>query len=195
MKKTMRVLVAITSGAGLAFGGITATASASPSLSYECPDLAEGLAGPCVASLQQALNANGANLVVDGIDGPLTAQATRDFQSSHGLIVDGIAGPQTKAALTLSASVPTPRLTTAAAPPAPTLPAPKKNLYDRFTNGVCGIVGAGAGAASWVVVGGTDAVETKDPATAAAAAAAGAATGAAATKWACNKLVEIPSAG
>ncbi|WP_317453483.1 peptidoglycan-binding domain-containing protein [Streptomyces sp. CBMA152] len=191
----MRVLVAVTTAAGLAFAGATATASASPSLGYECPDLAKGLAGPCVAALQQALNANGADLAVDGIDGPLTDRATRDFQASHGLVVDGIAGPVTKAVLTLSASVPTPRLTTPAAPPAPTLPVPPgKSLYERITGGICGILGDAAGAAGWVVVDGVDTAKTMDPATAAAAAAAGRAAGAGATKWACNQLVEIPPA-
>lgn len=146
-----------------------------------------------MAALQQALNANGADLAVDGIDGPLTDQATRDFQASHGLVVDGIAGPVTKAVLTLSASVPTPRLTTPAAPPALPVP-PGKSLYEWITGGICGILGDAAGAAGWVVVGAGEAATIKDPAAAAAAAAAGRAAGAGATKWACNKLVEIPPA-
>jgi outer membrane protein OmpA-like peptidoglycan-associated protein len=50
--------------------------------------------------LQAALNrAINAGLAVDGLDGPLTRAAVRQFQASRGLAVDGIAGPQTRAAL------------------------------------------------------------------------------------------------
>ena len=39
------------------------------------------------------------NLVVDGIVGPITTQATKDFQSIKGITVDGIIGPQTATTL------------------------------------------------------------------------------------------------
>ena len=48
---------------------------------------------------QNRLNAYGSGLVVDGIRGPKTIAAIRDFQSKHGLVVDGIAGPLTDAVL------------------------------------------------------------------------------------------------
>lgn len=51
--------------------------------------------------LQASLNKIGANpsLEVDGIVGPGTRIAVREFQASHGLTVDGLAGPLTIAAI------------------------------------------------------------------------------------------------
>ncbi len=57
---------------------------------------------PSTEDLQRALNRNGASLVVDGLTGPVTREAIRDFQRRHGLAVDGLAGPKTLAALGLS---------------------------------------------------------------------------------------------
>src|SRR6185437_13163691 len=47
--------------------------------------------GPCVAALQQLLNADPphAGIYHDGIFGPQTLAATRQFQSSHGLPASG----------------------------------------------------------------------------------------------------------
>ena len=48
-----------------------------------------------VRPLQQLLQARGYNNVaVDGIFGPVTEGAVKDFQQSKGLAADGIAGPQ-----------------------------------------------------------------------------------------------------
>jgi peptidoglycan hydrolase-like protein with peptidoglycan-binding domain len=56
--------------------------------------------GPDVAEWQQKLNGvRDDDLSVDGIYGPLTAQATREFQRGAGIDVDGVVGPQTRAAL------------------------------------------------------------------------------------------------
>jgi lysozyme family protein len=53
-----------------------------------------------VAGLQTALRARGLYQgTIDGIAGPLTAQAVRAFQRQRGLRVDGVAGPQTRRAL------------------------------------------------------------------------------------------------
>ena len=62
--------------------------------------LREGSTGPAVADWQQQLNAaSGAGLVVDGVFGPRTDQATRAFQAGRHIVVDGIVGPQTRAAM------------------------------------------------------------------------------------------------
>ena len=53
-----------------------------------------------IRSLQYLLQQHGRGEVeVDGIFGPITAAAVRDFQQSAGLIVDGIVGNQTWPAL------------------------------------------------------------------------------------------------
>lgn len=44
-------------------------------------------AGACVSSTQELLNGKSASLAVDGDFGPLTTQATKNFQSSRGLSV------------------------------------------------------------------------------------------------------------
>lgn len=54
----------------------------------------KGSRGDDVATLQRKLN-----LIADGIFGPITDEAVRDFQRNHNLIVDGIVGPKTWAAL------------------------------------------------------------------------------------------------
>lgn len=64
--------------------------------------LFRGSEGPPVAELQRRLNETGANLIVDGIFGPLTEAAVKAFQRrTPGLRVDGIVGPATAAALEL----------------------------------------------------------------------------------------------
>ena len=63
------------------------------------PILKAGNTGKSVVELQTRLNNTGANLGVDGIFGPKTAKAVRDFQARNGLNVDGIVGPNTWEAL------------------------------------------------------------------------------------------------
>ncbi len=62
------------------------------------------LAQPTTADIQRALNRHGASLVADGITGPATRNAIREFQREHGLMTDGVAGPATFAALGLVAT-------------------------------------------------------------------------------------------
>src|SRR5256886_15615686 len=66
--------------------------------------------GPCVAALQQLLNADPphAGIYHDGIFGPQTLAATRQFQSSHGLPGHGQAGAATARLLTQLAPAPRP---------------------------------------------------------------------------------------
>ena len=57
-----------------------------------CPAvIAYGQEGPCVAALQRLLNADPpqAGIYHDGIFGPQTLAATRQFQSRHGLPANG----------------------------------------------------------------------------------------------------------
>lgn len=55
--------------------------------------------GDGVRALQELLVRAGHPVTVDGIFGPGTERATRDFQASRGLEADGLAGPHTLAAL------------------------------------------------------------------------------------------------
>jgi len=53
-----------------------------------------------IKSVQYLLLQHGhTNVAVDGIFGPITAAAVRDFQIAHGLLVDGVVGNQTWPAL------------------------------------------------------------------------------------------------
>lgn len=65
------------------------------------PSLSIGDRGQQVKKLQEALNALGETLVVDGIFGPGTHAAVVNFQARNGLTADGVVGPKTKAALGL----------------------------------------------------------------------------------------------
>jgi cell wall-associated NlpC family hydrolase len=61
--------------------------------------LTRGARGDGVAAAQRALG-----IGADGVFGPQTRRAVRQFQRAHGLLVDGRIGPQTRAALGLAAS-------------------------------------------------------------------------------------------
>jgi N-acetyl-anhydromuramyl-L-alanine amidase AmpD len=66
-----------------------------------------GDAGPVVARLQRLLHAHGAaGLAADGVFGPRTEAAVREFQRRHGLEPDGIVGPRTWGALLDSGPLP-----------------------------------------------------------------------------------------
>ncbi len=60
------------------------------------PELRQGCCGQAVELLQSALGATGTcHIKVDGIFGPLTEGAVRDFQRRQGLVVDGVVGCST----------------------------------------------------------------------------------------------------
>jgi peptidoglycan hydrolase-like protein with peptidoglycan-binding domain/GH24 family phage-related lysozyme (muramidase) len=57
------------------------------------------LVGDDVRAVQRALLRSGYPVAVDGIFGPGTERAVRQFQASRGLVADGVVGPQTRAKL------------------------------------------------------------------------------------------------
>jgi hypothetical protein len=63
--------------------------------------------------VQQSLNqVQGSGLAVDGIKGPKTKAAVKQFQQRRGLTVDGIVGPITEAALVSAGAPPPPKVST-----------------------------------------------------------------------------------
>jgi putative peptidoglycan binding protein len=63
------------------------------------PTLRQGSRSPAVLELQQLLVAQGAAIEPDGVFGPKTARAVKDFQRGAGLAPDGIVGAKTWSAL------------------------------------------------------------------------------------------------
>jgi peptidoglycan hydrolase-like protein with peptidoglycan-binding domain len=92
---------ALTTGVVPTVGGLTTpttpTAPTAPARAeYVYPGEATwGSGSDVVKKLQTALNKGGAGLTVDGVFGPLTAAALKNFQSSNGLVADADAGPLT----------------------------------------------------------------------------------------------------
>jgi peptidoglycan hydrolase-like protein with peptidoglycan-binding domain len=72
------------------------------------PTISQGATGVVVRRLQRALRRTpNLGLVVDGIFGPATEAAVKEFQQGAGLVVDGILGPLTWAALPDGGPMPT----------------------------------------------------------------------------------------
>ncbi len=79
---------------GLAVDGIAGPDTFTHMGLYELVLLRRGSRGAAVKRLQEGLE-----IGADGIFGPGTEKAVRDFQAKHGLTVDGLAGPETLAKL------------------------------------------------------------------------------------------------
>jgi peptidoglycan hydrolase-like protein with peptidoglycan-binding domain len=64
------------------------------------PTIAPGATGDAVRRLQRALRRTpNPRITVDGVFGPTTETAVKEFQQGAGLVVDGVVGPLTWAAL------------------------------------------------------------------------------------------------
>jgi peptidoglycan hydrolase-like protein with peptidoglycan-binding domain len=95
---SLGALAALTVGptASIASGAETSGTSSEPATTTEhVIVLTEGAEGRQVQLLQQALG----GVKVDGIFGPETEEAVKNFQARSGLTVDGIVGPLTSSAL------------------------------------------------------------------------------------------------
>nr|WP_296073266.1 peptidoglycan-binding protein [uncultured Actinoplanes sp.] len=66
------------------------------------PEIRQGTKEHPVMTLQHLLRARGHAVAVDGVFGPLTDKAVRDFQKERKLSVDGIVGPKTWGALIIT---------------------------------------------------------------------------------------------
>jgi peptidoglycan hydrolase-like protein with peptidoglycan-binding domain len=72
------------------------------------PTIAQGATGSVVRRLQRALRRTpDLGIVVDGVFGPKTEAAVKEFQGGAGLVVDGKVGPLTWAALPDGGPMPT----------------------------------------------------------------------------------------
>jgi Transglycosylase-like domain/Putative peptidoglycan binding domain len=84
---------------GLAVLGLSLALAGGAMAESTAPSASKAIApGVDVAAVQRALG-----IPADGIVGPQTRRAIRQFQRANGLTVDGVVGPQTLAALGLSA--------------------------------------------------------------------------------------------
>ncbi len=123
--KTKAAVVAFQRSRGLVADGIAgpktlAALNAAPPSGGGQPVLKNGSRGPAVADLQHKLAAHGFNPgSADGVFGPRTQAAVKDFQRAHGLAADGIVGPKTWAALN---GTPQPRPPTPGGPTGPVTP-------------------------------------------------------------------------
>ncbi|MCI0552045.1 MAG: peptidoglycan-binding protein [Anaerolineae bacterium] len=92
--QTRTAVIAFQNQSGLAADGIVGPLTWSALI--QGAQVKQGSTGQAVRAAQTLLrNKFGYGIDVDGDFGPQTDNATRDFQTDHGLLVDGIVGPQT----------------------------------------------------------------------------------------------------
>ncbi len=77
----------------------TATTTGSREVTSPSDSVRLGDTGPGVEQIQTALKAAGYDIESDGVFGPVTDRAVRDFQQKNDLAVDGVVGPKTWAKL------------------------------------------------------------------------------------------------
>lgn len=91
-------------------GSALATAPEAAAATYPCSKnqtLRQGQKNSCVRALQVYLNGySNARLTVDGIFGPATNTAVKNFQRKAKIGVDGIVGPQTRLAVCARTGIP-----------------------------------------------------------------------------------------
>ena len=87
----------LAAGLALGLGGCANMFGHQQNTSYSAPAPSD----PQVAQLQRALDANGANVRVDGVMGPDTQTALRNYQQQHGLQPTGELDAQTRTSLNL----------------------------------------------------------------------------------------------
>lgn len=102
-----------------------------PEISEYLPETSDRRSPDYARWIQQSLNQLiNAGLVVDGIVGPRTRAAIRNFQAQHGLTVDGIVGPRTEAAMIAAGAPPPPGATPSPIPVPPVPPVPSIDPND-----------------------------------------------------------------
>lgn len=106
MRDFWQTLLIFGGGAFLVWKFLLSSPSASgrraPQLAVTSPIIRYGDRGEDVRAVQQALSFLGYSPgPIDGIFGPLTDEAVRNFQSDQRIAVDGIVGPETIAALNI----------------------------------------------------------------------------------------------
>ncbi len=102
---SLGALAALTAGPSASLAeasGPVSPVAGPPTTTEHSITLSEGSEGRQVELLQEALG----NIKVDGVFGPETEEAVRDFQASRGVTVDGVVGPQTSGALGSELSAP-----------------------------------------------------------------------------------------
>jgi murein L,D-transpeptidase YcbB/YkuD len=85
----------VDSSINIAPNTVTNAVTTQKSIDIKTVQIREGSRGQVVKSMQALLNVYGANIAVDGIFGPKSTIALKNYQTSHNLTADGICGEKT----------------------------------------------------------------------------------------------------